>query len=195
MKRFRLITAILLVAALMSVAVFNSNDAYAQSISLSPTSGFSTITITGSGFMGSGYPVTIAWDTADNVIPAVVYYGEVDFTAYITVPTQTEPGEHLVIADDGVYSATATFTVIDMTGSQGPQGIQGTQGLAGPQGIAGNDGIPGPMGVQGPQGPQGPAGSEGPPGIPGTSTAGIAGVVVALVALGLTVLRMITKRL
>lgn len=192
MIRLRLITVILLVAALMSVAVFNSNEAYAQSISLSPTSGFSTITITGSGFMGSGYPVTIAWDTADNVIPAVVYYGEVDFTAYITVPTQTEPGEHLVIADDGIYSASATFTVIDMTG---PQGSQGVQGLAGPQGIAGNDGIPGPMGVQGPQGPQGSAGPEGPPGIPGTSTAGVAGVVVALVALGLTVLRMITKRL
>ncbi len=51
------------------------------------------------------------------------------FTAIISVPTQTEPGEYTVSATDQEGAlAHATFTVIDMTG---PQGLPGEPGSGG----------------------------------------------------------------
>ena len=185
MKRLRFIIAALLAVALLSTAFLASNEVYsAQSITLSPTSGFSNVTITGTGFfieeMGlQSTELTVYWD--DEEIPALVYGGEVvDFVAFITVPTQTSPGRHRVTVKEYDDEASATFTVVDMTSPEGPPG---------PEGIPGNDGTPGSVGPPGPAGPQGPEGPAGPPGLPGPATRGVAGVVLALAALGLTLVR------
>ena len=138
--------------------------------------------------------LTVYWDGKE--IPAVVYADEqVDFVAFISVPTQTDPGPHEVTLtahypEQSEYDeeASATFTVIDMTGTQGVRGERGAQGLPG------NDGSPGSIGSAGSQGPEGNPGPEGPPGAPGPATAGMAGIVVAAAALVLTILGMILRR-
>jgi hypothetical protein len=193
MNRLRIIIAAVLALMLVSVVFIASNEAYSQAptISLNPESGFATVAITGSDFPG-GWDITIEWDgTEIATVPQYVYVDEDGyFVAFISVPTQTDPGRHTVTAEANMEAqspeeASATFTVIDMTGPEG---------AAGAEGIAGRDGTPGPVGSQGPQGPQGPTGPEGPPGMPGSSAPGIAGVVVALAALGLTILGMIIRR-
>lgn len=185
--------------------VYSQVGAIPETITLSPTSGFSAITVSGSGFYGV---VTIHWDYDRDplpTVPAVVYaYGETQeegFTAIISVPTQTEPGEHIVSAiDSDGNGADATFTVIDMTGPEGPRGEPGPTGSAGPAGSmgpagatgpAGEPGPPGPTGEMGPQGPQGetgPAGETGPGG--GIS---IVAIILAVIALALTVFGRIKK--
>ena len=189
MQRLRLVIPLLLILALVPAVFFADNEAYSQAprITLSPTSGYSTVTILGEDFGGGD--VTIYWD--DEEIPALVSFGEVDWIAFITVPTQTEPGSHTVRAEDAEdTSDSATFTVIDMTGPQGSRG---------PAGSTGTEGSPGPIGPQGPQGHQGSPGAPGSPGEPGprgdSAPAGIsiAAIILALIALGLTLLRMFTK--
>jgi len=143
-------------------------------ITLVPDTGFASTTIVGSGF-SSGSRMNITWDgelipTLPNPLTATCD----SFTAIISVPTQTEPGPHIVNAtDEEGNSAVANFTVVDMTGPQGPQGEtgpQGPQGETGPKGDTGETGPQGPTGptgptgATGPQGPQGPAGPQGPQG-------------------------------
>ena len=48
--------------------------------------------------------------------------------------------------------------IIEVGGSQGPEGIQGPVGPQGPQGVAGPKGDTGDVGLQGPIGTQGPQG-------------------------------------
>jgi hypothetical protein len=85
------------------------------------------------------------------------------FSAIITVPTQTTPGDHTVTATSvlpGGATASITFRVIDMIGAKGasgPPGAIGPQGQTGPAGApgpAGTAGTPGPAGERGPAGPQ-----------------------------------------
>jgi len=92
-----------------------------SAIGLTPNSGFSSTTVVGSGFSPNS-KITVTWD--DTEIPTVPSplvtdsYG--NFTAIISVPTQTDPGTHTVKAtDESGNWANATFTVIDMTGPQG----------------------------------------------------------------------------
>lgn len=188
MKSLRYIVVLLLALSLVAGVFLIGNEAYSQEeLTLSPTSGFSTVTVSGVDFFGG--TVRILWDGKEiPTYPEFIYPGEGgEFTAFITVPTQTSPGRHTVTAEDQEGGrATATFTVSDMKGAQGP---------AGPAGSAGTDGSPGAPGPAGPAGPAGAAGNEGPQGLPGSSSAGVAGVVLALAALGLTIVRMIFKRL
>ncbi len=128
-------------------------DVPKNSITLTPAIGFASTTVAGSGFSNNS-KVTIAWDGI--TIPAIPYAVTTDatgnFTALISVPTQTASGSHTVNATDEAGNwATATFTVVDMTGPQGPVGLQGQQGLKGDKGDTGL------------QGPQGPTGSSGDP--------------------------------
>ncbi len=135
MRKLMMITLVLLLAA--SFMVVMTNGALAQqgpNITLSPTAGFSSITITGTGFSAwSG--ITIYWDGA--IIPAIVNANqEVGFTAIISVPTQTSPEFHTVTAVDGYESkASAQFRVVDMTGPPGSAGMSVT-GLPGEDGIS-----------------------------------------------------------
>jgi hypothetical protein len=160
--------ALILLFSLMAT-IANGVYAQAASITLYPTSGFSTVTVQGFGFNAySG--VKIYWDGAE--IPSVLSIeGQNEFTAIISVPTQASPGSHIVKAEDG-YGETDSkpFYVIDITGPPGPVGPQGP---AGPEGPPGPEGPAGPEGESGPEGPAGPegesgvfgsVGSEGPPG-------------------------------
>ncbi len=184
----------LLAASLAAITAGQASAQAGPNIRLSPTSGFCSVTIEGTNF-SAWTGITIYWDGKE--IPAIIDTDqETNFTAIITVPTQTSPGDHEVRAVDGYGDGdSAVFRVIDMTG---PQGIPGASviGPAGEDGIncwdLNENGLPddeedingdgvvdvldcrGPEGPQGPpgestviEGAQGPAGPEGPPGEPG----------------------------
>ena len=160
-------------------------------VTLSPTSGFSAITVTGLINNGTGYyfdTVSVYWD--GNQIPTVPSQifasGSGTFTAIISVATQTSPGDHTVqvtvvgrssqtTAAPGsiTISGTAIFKVINMAGPAGLPGPTGTPGPPGPAGTPGPTGLPGTPGPAGPAGPPGPAGSKGATG--DTGPAGPAG--------------------
>jgi hypothetical protein len=122
------------------------------SLSATPNRGFSSTTLVGSGFAVDS-EVTVAWDGTK--IPAVPINVTTDaagsFAAVISVPTQTAPGVHTINATDGLGNwATATFTVVNMTGPQGstgPAGAKGDKGDTGPQGSQGIPGVPGMNGT------------------------------------------------
>ena len=148
-----LFLALILVGVTTDTIRANGSSA---TITLTPSSGFATTTVYGSGFMFSdGYSVNITWD--GTLIPTVpeeptIGGAAYTFTAIISVPTQSSPGAHTVKAiaympgePGSTENATAQFTVIDMTGPQGDIGPSGE-------------------GDQGPAGPAGPPGAEGPPG-------------------------------
>jgi len=142
-------------------------------IVLTPYTGFASTTVAGSGFSDNS-KITIKWD--GTVIPTVPSPLTTDangnFTTIITILTQTSPGPHTVNAtDESGNWATATFTVVDMTGPPGPKGDKGDKGDTGAQGPQGQIGPTGPQGPQGIQGPQGPQGEQGPPGTPGVTSA------------------------
>jgi hypothetical protein len=173
-------------------------------LKLSPTSGFSTVTLAGKGFrsQGEGYDpllsIKIYWDNKTDpelTVPSPVdvsWNGE--FTAIISVPTQTVTGNHTVKAVQivslgdatGNLTAEASFIVIDMrgpqgfsggggigppgpAGPQGPAGAQGPSGPVGPTGPAGASGGGGGIGLEGPRGLQGMVGLPGPAGAQGAS--------------------------
>jgi len=140
------------------LAIFFSQGAYAASLTLSPNSGFSSIMVAGSGF-SIGDNITILWD--DGAIPTIpfpiIIGGGGTFTALINVPSQTEPGSYKVTAKGfvGGINASAFFTVVNMTGPEGPRGLIGPQGSTGEKGDTGEQG---PIGEIGPKGDQGTAG-------------------------------------
>jgi len=146
--------------AIDEVNIYNYAIPPPRNIVLSPYTGFASTTILGSGFSNSSR-VTITWDgtTIPSVPGSVLTDTTGSFAALISVPTQTAAGAHTVNAtDESGNWATATFTVVDMTGPQGPAGLQGQQG---PKGDTG------PQGSTGPQGPKGDTGTAGPPGSAG----------------------------
>ena len=196
-KLIRIAAAVLLIGIL--VFGFGVIPAQAATLTLSPESGFSSITIYGTGFYGT---VTVKWDGEEiPTVPAVIYASQAPFTAIISVPTQTEPGIHVISVTGssvagaaGTVSASARFEVINMTGPQGTPGIQGpvgpagssAQGLTGPQGPAGPpgpQGVAGPKGDTGAQGIQGPKGDQGPAGPVGTAGT-VLGIVAIVISLG-----------
>lgn len=222
MKRLSLLVILTLLLALVLVGA-TANVVFAQNeaITLSPAFGFAAVTVSGTNF-GSGTIIIITWDgNPIPTIPQTVYTDEGgSFTAIITVPTQTSPGQHTVQATDLEVggAAAATFTVTSMTGPQGPAGAtgeQGIQGETGPAGPAGAQGLPGTTGAQGPLGEQGSAGLAGPPGPTGlrgpvgepgptgeqgpagetgpTGALSIGALVAALTALGWTLFGAIKK--
>ena len=145
-------------------------------ISLTPDDGFACTTVAGSGFLNNS-KITIIWD--GTVVPTVPSPLTTDangnFTAIIIVPAQTSPGSHTVNAtDESGNWATATFTVIDMTGPPGPKGDKGDKGDQGIQGLTGPTGPKGDKGDTGEQGPQ------GPPGTPGEVPFIISGLTIAV---------------
>ena len=142
---------------------FSANVANAASpaISLSPSSGFSTIMISGTGFSSIiNNNITVYW--RGNSIPTFpskieTDYGE--FTAIINVPNQTDPGFYnITVIDSQGLQASAIFTVINMTGPEGPKGDTGPQG---PEGTFGEKGDTGEQGIPGEKGDQGPPGQMG----------------------------------
>ena len=123
-------------------------------ISLTPDTGFATTTITGFDFEPDS-TVTVTWDgTPIPTVPSPLTSDSTgNITAIISVPTQTVPGAHTVRATDEEGNwAEATFTVVDMTGPEGPAGATGPEGPAGatgPEGAAGATGATGAAGADG----------------------------------------------
>ena len=106
------------------------------SIVLSPDRGVSAITIEGSGFNASAV-ITVYWD--GERIPTVPLHVSTDeagtFTCIISAYNQTSVGDREVKAVDSAGNfASATFTVIDVTGPKGQQGPPGAPGEAIPPG-------------------------------------------------------------
>jgi len=134
-----------------------------ENIILTPSSGFASTIVVGSGFSNNSM-ITITWD--GTTIPSVPYPTVTDtsgnFTAITSVLTQTVPGIHTVNAtDESGNWAAAAFSVSNMTGAQGPTGPQGPKGDNGDTGLQGSTGPQGTKGDKGDTGPQGPTGSIG----------------------------------
>lgn len=219
MKRFISLVVVPLVFSMVILMVTATEVIGAPAIILSPSSGFSAVTVTGTSFAG---PVTIFWD--DKPIPTVPLNILPDlngnFSAIISVPTQTARGGHVVKATSAQtiavvgasgqpstttinYTASAIFEVVDMTGPSGPEGPAGpagetgARGLTGPAGAQGLPGKPGEQGLKGEPGEQGLQGEPGPQSPSGENTAGvtmsIVAIILALIALGLMILGKIKK--
>lgn len=145
-------------------------------IGVVPETGFAATTIIGGRFAANS-KITVMWDGMQipTVPSSLVTDSYGNFTAIISVPTQTEPGLHeIIVLDHEGNNASTTFMVIDMTGPQGPQGEQGEQGPQGPQG---------PTGPQGPAGEKGDKGDKGDPGEPAPTEIVWASLIVAIVAI------------
>lgn len=205
MKRIRTL-ALLGVFLGLVMAVAGVTAAYSQTtaaaITLTPTSGFATINVTGTRFLGT---ITILWDNVP--IPTVPspLVAEGTFSAIITVPTQTTPGTHTVTATDNQKlpaSANAPFEVLDARGPAGPTGVAGPSGPAGPSGASGSSsqGPTGPTGAAGPSGPRGPAGptgsqgDAGAAGVPGKAPIiSILALILALASIAIAILSRLKK--
>jgi hypothetical protein len=137
----------LLLILLLNIGFISS----AAVITLTPNSGFSATTVSGTGFSGA---IQISWnDSPVPTVPSQLIAGaDGKFTALISIPTST-PGDYSVKASDSSpASASASFRVIDMIGPKGEKGDTGAQG---------------PIGLQGPPGPKGDTGEQGIAGTPG----------------------------
>ncbi len=163
---------------MMAVVMMSNVNACTQSITLSPNSGFSCVTIVGSDF-DNNKVITIYWNDVSQ--PFVSATGKTDssgnFVVIISIPTTTA-GLYTIKATVNGDSASATFTVISMvgatgatgqTGATGSQGEQGAQGIQGEQGIQGATGLTGAVGHVGKTGLQGIAGVNGTNGTNGTN--------------------------
>lgn len=149
------------------ISALGTNEEFsiqARAVNVIPDSGFASTTVVGSGFSNNS-KVTITWDgtTIPSIPSPVTTDATGNFTALISVPTQTAPGVHTVNAtDESGDWTTATFTVVDMTGPQGPVGLQGQQGPKGEKGDKGDTGLQGSTGPQGLKGDKGDTGLQGP---------------------------------
>ena len=217
MKRLIYIPIMLLLA--VSLLLASTESAYAQGVTLHPQSGVGSVIIQGSGFMGES-SIEILWDgNPVPTVPSPIETGPFDtplqgtFVAMITIPTDAIPGSHTITVngtapEENPVSLDATFELLSIVGpaglegSEGDRGPRGLPGLAGPSGPTGTSGEQGPAGEPGtigPPGPAGPTGLAGPlgeQGLPGepTPTGGIiAAIVLAIIAIGLTVFGWLKK--
>ena len=204
MKKLAFISIFTLVLALVVVPCTDQVRSQERAeITLSPWEGFSTVTIVGEGFYGG--EILIYWDgVLVPTVPSPLYGSDTQaggFTAIISVPTQTEPGEHEIMAQDrdGIL-AWAIFTVVDMTGppgEPGPPGVRGPIGAEGPAGEPGAAGEPGPAGLRGLPGEPGSTGPQGPAGPPGEvgpgGTLSIIAIILSATAIGLAVFGRLKK--
>ena len=163
MNRLRYLALLSIVLAIAAIGLVASDDAHSQAaadIVLTPDTGFSSFTVSGTGF-GVESTVTITWDGIPMTTFPDTQVGGSSFTTIVDVPDSAVPGVYTVFATDGSgNSDSEVFTVIDTTGPEGPQGPQGPQG---DEGISGS---------QGPAGDNGAAGRYGSPGADGAGSGG-----------------------
>ena len=197
MNKLRFLSSLALLFAIVAM-VFAAAEVHSQngeSITLTPDSGFSSFTISGTDFAVES-PITIEWDgngvsSFHQNMPYQILGP--DFVAIVDIPIDAEPGAHTVTVTDDYTPpnvASATFTVVDMTG---PQGLQGPQGIKGTQGPVGDNGSPGPPGSVGSPGPPGPAGNMGNQGRPGEDAdygVSYTAIIIAFVAIGLNLFQL-----
>ncbi len=218
MKRLIYIPTMLLLA--VSLLLVSTENAYAQGITLSPQSGVGSVIIQGSDFMPLS-SIEILWDgNPVPTVPSPIVTGPSDdtpfqgtFAAMITIPTNAIPGSHTITVNGTAPNETevsldATFELLSIVGPAGPEGSDGNRGprglsgstgpsgstgTSGKQGPAGEPGTIGPPGSAGPAGPAGPPGEQGPPSEPAPTGGIIAAIVLAIIAIGLTVFGWLKK--
>jgi len=220
MKRLIYIPIMLLLA--VSLLLASTERVYAQGITLSPQSGVGSVIIQGSGFEGA-WDIEILWDgTPIPTVPSPIEVWSSEdafngtFAAMITIPTDAIPGSHTITVtctafDETPVSLDATFELLSIVGPAGPEGPEGSDGNRGPRGLpgstgpsgatgtsgeqgpAGEPGTIGPPGPAGPTGPAGPPGEQGPPSEPAPTGGIIAAIVLAIIAIGLTVFGWLKK--
>jgi len=193
MKRLSLFAVLALLVTLALVGA-NAYEVYSggpggepidigePTVTLSPEKCSSSVTIVGGGFVGM---MTVYWDgEAVPTVPSPLFADKNGkFTAIISVPTPDEPGEHIIEAkDQREMSATAIFTVACQMPPEAPSGEPCPPCPPGPQGPRGQQGPAGPPGEQGLAGEAGPAFGMS-----------IVGIVLALIALGLTLFLSVFK--
>ncbi len=107
-----------------------------------------------------------------------------NFTAMITAPTSLAGVYNITATDEYDDTASALFTVPDMTGPKGDTGAAGVgpQGATGSAGSTGATGQPGEKGDKGDTGETGPTGSPAPEVINETMLP-LTSIVLAIVAL------------
>ena len=182
-------------------------------IELEPSADFASVNVTGYN-MGSGAPISMYWDDYDTPLtldPDPLFADEIGFfTASFVIPTDASAGAHIVWAEGWSFppgepeirSNDAIIIIVAMMGpsgpegpkgDRGPRGLPGPDGPSGPSGSAGEQGSPGEPGAAGSpgstglQGPEGPQGEQGPPGESAPAGGVIAAIVLAIIAIGLTV--------
>ena len=113
---------------------------------MTPSSGISVITVTGSGFP-KNQDIHAFWNgvAVPGWLGASSTSHDGTFCLIMTIQTQTPGVYNITVSADG-KSASALFTVLNTTGPQGPQGPKGDTGAQGPQGV------PGPKGDSGTNG-------------------------------------------
>jgi hypothetical protein len=171
MKKTLTIFAILLLVSFSLFAITSACEDPVPALTLSPPEGFAMTMITGTGFAGSK-TASIAYDgVVQSTIPAVVKTdSQGSFTAIISIPDELAIGTHTITAtDQRGYSASSTFTVVDMKGPQGVPGVAGQNGKDGINGLNGLAGISGTNGIDGKDGVNGINGMNGTDGINGTN--------------------------
>jgi hypothetical protein len=184
MKILRLLACLALLMTLVLGLTAVPVSAQGQ-IVLTPSTGFATIMVSGSGFLSYGI-ANIYWDHGTDPLPTIpteVWVGPTEqqpednvFTALINVPTPLVTGHHFVtveIEGDIPESFDVDFWVPVMTGPMGPQGETGETGPAGLTGATGPAGATGATGPVGPAGPAGPTGATGDTGPTGPAGIGI----------------------
>jgi hypothetical protein len=222
MKRltYLLVILVTLLVAVTPAAVYADPPTPGTSwIELSPTADFASVTVTGWN-MGSGAPISIYWDSWDTLLstaddPLFADEGG-SFETIIVIPAGASPGAHTVWAEGWsgppgapeIRSNDAIIMVVAMMGPPGPEGSEGDRGprgLPGPTGPIGSTGTsgeqgpagePGTVGLPGPAGQTGPAGPPGEQGLPGEPApigGIIAAIILAIIAIGLTVFGWLKK--
>ena len=136
-------------------------------ITLTPNSGFIT-TISGSGFESNQIITITSNDTTVPTVPKTITTDDNGaFTAIITL--RGTAATYVINATDQYYnSASAIFTVPDMTG---PTGQTGATGATGAIGATGSTGAQGPKGDTGATGATGATGTQGATGATGATGA------------------------
>ncbi len=220
---FLLVILVTLLVAVTPAAVYADPPTPETSwIELSPTADFASVTVTGWN-MGSGAPISIYWDSWDTLLPTAddpLFADEGgSFETIIVIPAGASPGAHTVWAEGWssppgapeIRSNDTIIMVVAMMGPAGPEGPEGSDGNRGPRGLPGSTGPsgatgtsgeqgpagePGTIGPPGPAGPTGPAGSpgeQGPPSEPAPTGGIIAAIILAIIAIGLTVFGWLKK--
>jgi hypothetical protein len=142
MKKILAVLAVLLLSLPLIAIVSACEVPTTPTITLSPPQGFAMTMITGTGFH-SFRTITVTYDgAAQPTIPSSVKSDSTGaFTAIVAIPDELAVGAHTITANDGLgYTASATFTVVDMKGAQGPQGVTGQNGKDGANGLNGVNG-------------------------------------------------------
>ncbi|MFA4836130.1 MAG: hypothetical protein WC749_08700 [Dehalococcoidia bacterium] len=169
-------------SAQATFTIVASAPAQPPAVTLSSAQGVMTI-IAGSG-MTPNSAITFTW-AGD---PLITYPGTVTadangkFSAIVTAPTATAGDYVIKAADSASRSAQSTFKVISPA-----KGDNGAPGTVGKDGASGKDGAPGKDGTPGKDGAAGKNGDDG------SSTLGLIAIIIAAVALVLTVIAIVKE--